>query len=256
MHAACRYLGFVIGRYNERFNNCCKTNGNMTSLTIVASAALATEPTAAYLLMRWAMLQMHMYYMMLDGPLSQAHWQVLHRRGLVTQAERDALDKVAKKPLHVMVWACRLLDALERAGKLSAGVAFELRSHIKGLRGLAAKQIAYHLTPLPMPFFHYLSWSNHLYLLVLEWNSAVRFAVSVRQMTYDESGGTKPLLLLVEVVGLVFCILAFNSPRSMFETMHQPTWRADWPKLAAARGCSNPHPAHWRRRGCSRLPRI
>ena len=76
--------------------------------------------------------------------------QLLRDRGLITDLECAALKRVEKKPAHVCMWALRLLYRLQHKGKLSEFQANELKMHITGVRGFAAKQIAYHNTPLPV----------------------------------------------------------------------------------------------------------
>ncbi|MDC0525401.1 hypothetical protein OAO87_00285 [bacterium] len=96
---------------------------------------------------------------------------------------------------------------LQAQGKLTEFQAAELKEHFSGVRGLGAKQVSlscdgcldvisaliaqaniltwhrppllcaqvgYHLTPLPMPYFHFVLIGVHLYLLVMEWIAAHR----------------------------------------------------------------------------------
>ena len=45
-----------------------------------------------------------------------------------------------------------------------------LEECFSGLRGLAAKQIAYTLTPISFPYFHLKMLMIHVFLLLMEWN--------------------------------------------------------------------------------------
>tara|TARA_B100000795_G_scaffold236962_1_gene197360 strand:- start:117 stop:623 length:507 start_codon:yes stop_codon:yes gene_type:complete len=63
------YLSTILGRYHERFNNCCQTNGNMTLLSLISGAELKDNVHEAATMLRWANLMMHMYYMMVEAKL-------------------------------------------------------------------------------------------------------------------------------------------------------------------------------------------
>ena len=110
-----------------------------------------------------------MYYMLLDGKLTEENWELLIKRKLILESEKEALskDEIEKPASHVCLWAYRRKDAnhgpfvpalngqrstpggdrlrlvyrLHAAGRLSELQAKELRDHIGGLRGHASKQI-------------------------------------------------------------------------------------------------------------------
>lgn len=210
-----RYLGFVISRYNERFNFCCKTNGHMTHISIVSAAAMPGEPEMALLLMRYSNLLLHLYYMLIDGGMTDAKWEMLLYRGLLKPHEKEALMTVEKKPAHVCWWAMRLVYKLQEAGKLTEFQANELKAHIGGVRG-SAKQIAYQLTPMPVPFFHFCMVGVHLYLLIQEWNSARRWAIAYRESPEN--------LVPVgfETLGALLVVLFFNTARKIAVIMTNP----------------------------------
>jgi len=63
------YLSTILGRYHERFNNCCQTNGNMTLISLISGAELKDNVQEASTMLRWSNLMMHMYYMMVEGKL-------------------------------------------------------------------------------------------------------------------------------------------------------------------------------------------
>ena len=115
---------------------------------------------------------------------------ILKERGLVTEEEIVELKLLKKKPSAVYVWTCRLIHELCEKDKLSIVHAQvspnptltlililtltltrtltnpdpdpnpnphpnqRLEACLSGCRGLAAKQIAYTLTPIPLPYFH------------------------------------------------------------------------------------------------------
>jgi len=211
-----RYLGFLFGRYNERFNNCCKTNGHMTLISLVAAAAMPGCKHEVRLLLRWSNLVLHMYYMMLNGKIGPAEFDKLRQRGLVTLEEQNALETVEKKGSQVYTWALRLVYRLEEQDKLTTFQANEIKGHLSGVRGLAAKQIAYHNTPLPIPYFHFMMWSIHGYLVVMEWNSAVRVSICV----HSNIKVWRPVLF--ECLGAMFVIVAFNTLRRIAVLMINP----------------------------------
>ena len=176
-----RYIGFVVGRFNERFNHCCRVNGAQIMLALDAASMLPTEREAAVQLMRRGLLLQHLLYMGINGkPPCEKDFDLLRQRGLLNDGERATLAMVRNDIMHVYVWAARDVYALRQRGALTERQAERLIDHLGGIR-IAAKQRAYHLTPLPMPYFHFTCWSVHVYLLVMEWNSAVRWAMHLRR---------------------------------------------------------------------------
>ena len=69
----------------------------------------------------------------------------------MTEEEIAELKPLKKKPSAVYVWTCRLIHELCQKDKLSIVHAQRLEACLSGCRGLAAKQIAYTLTPIPLP---------------------------------------------------------------------------------------------------------
>lgn len=136
------YLGAVMGRYHERFNNCCQTNGNMTLVTLLCASQLPGERRRAATMMRYGLLMMSLYYDAVFGPMSEAKWNVLRHRKLVTPQEEAFLRTADKKGSVVHVWALRIVHELHTEGKLRDVQARRLEECFAGLRGLAAKQIA------------------------------------------------------------------------------------------------------------------
>jgi len=124
------------------------------------------------------------------------------------------------------LWALRLVYKLQQQGKLNKMQANALQDHLSGVRGLAAKQIAFHLNPLPVPFFHFVWHFTDLYLLTISWNSSVRFAADFvtfasddleSQESYQFSG-----MLIFEVIGCLFIIFAFCTLRRIICLMINP----------------------------------
>lgn len=175
------YLSNILGRYHERFNNCCQTNGNMTLMSLISGAELKDNVQEAATMLRWSNLMMHMYYMMVEGKLTERKWAILKERGLVTAEEIAELKPLKKKPSAVYVWTCRLIYELHQKDKLSMVHAQRLEACLSGCRGLAAKQIAYQLTPIPTPYFHLMELIVNVYILLMGWNSAIRLVGGVEE---------------------------------------------------------------------------
>jgi len=218
------YLSTILGRYHERFNNCCQTNGNMTLLSLICGAELKDNVQEAATILRWGNLMMHMYYMMVEGKLTDKKWAILKERGLVTDEEIAELMLLKKKPSAVYVWTCRLIHELCQKDKLSIVHAQRLEACLSGCRGLAAKQIAYTLTPIPMPYFHLMLVIVNVYIMLMGWNSAIRLVSGVdealllpddKMLELFWAGGT-------EFVGFGFVIIFFNVMQHIAEDMTDP----------------------------------
>jgi len=219
------YLSTILGRYHERFNNCCQTNGNMTLLSLISGAELKDNVHEAATMLRWANLMMHMYYMMVEGKLTERKWAILKERGLVTEEEIAELKPLKKKPSAVYVWTCRLIHELCQKDKLSIVHAQRLEACLSGCRGLAAKQIAYTLTPIPLPYFHLMMVIVNVYIMLMGWNSAIRLVSGVEEAML--MGAENQMLELfwaggTEVVGFGFVIIFFNVMRHIAQDMTDP----------------------------------
>ena len=124
--------------------------------------------------MRLTHLMYHMYHMLTTGPMDEPKWELLRFRGLVTTTEMEHLRPLAKAGAAICVWCNTIVEDMKKEGHLHWRQAIELNRHIGGARGLAAKQIAYTLTGVPVSFFTML-WCCSLVLLASEmWNSALR----------------------------------------------------------------------------------
>uniref|UniRef100_A0A7S0PYF1 Uncharacterized protein n=1 Tax=Coccolithus braarudii TaxID=221442 RepID=A0A7S0PYF1_9EUKA len=149
-------------------------------------------------------------------------WAVLTRRGLVSNAEQDDLAVLRKAGAALCGMCHGIVDQWHRSGRLSEFQAKQLNEHIGGARGLAAKQIAFEITGVPFPFFHLLTWTMIFLILMLQVNSACRFAVHILDDNCDPatdpcrelSSGVERVLLVgasVEVIGLGYTTPAFKS---------------------------------------------
>ena len=97
-----------------------------------------------------------------------------------------------------------LLDALVDDKKLTKQEAERLEVNISTARGLAAKQIAYHLFTIPKPYFHLMSMVTHLYTVIEMLAAATRVASAWkkhhRQSTDDDESEA-----LMTLVMNIFC---------------------------------------------------
>jgi hypothetical protein len=215
------YMGNVLGRFHERFNNCCKTNGNLTLVSLLSGAQLAGDKPRVATLLRYANLMMHMYYSICLGGLGPDRWEMFRNRCLVTPFEEEKLAPLKKKPSAVFVWCQRIVIELNREGKLSDIHAQRIEECISGLRGLAAKQIAYQLTPPSYTYFHLMMLMIHIFLLCLEWNSAVRMYDKFHLSPVPWTAAIK-VSLMVELVGMVLLIAMLNTLATIARWLSNP----------------------------------
>ena len=45
-------MSTILGRYHERFNNCCQTNGNMTLISLLSGSQLKNNVVEAATIVR------------------------------------------------------------------------------------------------------------------------------------------------------------------------------------------------------------
>jgi len=114
-----RYVGFVVGRYNERFNHCCACNGAQTMLAFDAASMIPPHDRkaakAAVQLMRRGLLLQHLLYMGIDGrPLGDKEYALLRQRSLLSEGEQATLAMERNHVMHVYVWAARDVYDLKR----------------------------------------------------------------------------------------------------------------------------------------------
>jgi len=216
------YVGNTLGRFHERFNNCCMTNGNMTLVSLLSGAQLAGEKQRVATLLRWSNLMFHMYYMLVSGPLEESKWQILRSRHLVTPAEEEFLRPLKKKPSAVFVWINRLIWELHKEGKLTDIHAQRLEACVSGLRGLAAKQIAYQLTPPSFTYFHLMMVMIQIFLLCMEWNSAVRLYDKTINVEMQLASRVTKISIFIECFGMVVLILMLSSVMKIAHWLSNP----------------------------------
>lgn len=87
--------------------------------------------------------------------------------------------------------------------------ATRLESQLSTCRGSAAKQIAYHLTPLPMPYFELMISMVNIFILTMGWNSAVRLVSDTPLFSVPEDPNPdRPWDVATECIGFLIVIMA------------------------------------------------
>jgi len=163
------FIGQCFSEASRRFENVCKTNGNVTRLSALVGGLLPQEQ--AKTLLRYTNAIMHIYYLMLSGPLNDDKWSLLQRRGLLTEEEIKALQLQGSSAVVLYSWAVAILNSVERRGESTATaervfsqLVGPMEEQIGATRGLAAKQIAYTLYQIPSIYFHVVYVAINVYL--------------------------------------------------------------------------------------------
>ena len=115
------------------------------------------------------------------GAALRDYRKTIQSRGLLTDPEVAVL-KVRNSPgVIVYTWVCRILKDCQRKGYISDIQLNRIEENIGICRGLGAKQIAYELTQIPLPYFHLMSISTHIYISVLSWKAGFDWVQGYRQ---------------------------------------------------------------------------
>ena len=75
-------------RFNERFHDCCKTNGAVTVVSALSTGYLSeTRETQAKAvsLIRHTVAILHIYYMLISGKMDERKWALLLKEGILTK---------------------------------------------------------------------------------------------------------------------------------------------------------------------------
>ena len=101
--------------------------------------------------------------------------------------------------------------------------ATRLESQLSTCRGLTAKQIAYHLTPLPMPYFELMISMINIFIVTMGWNSAVRLVSDTPLFAEPViPNPDRPWDIATECTGFLIVIMAFNTMRHIAEDLTDP----------------------------------
>ena len=113
--------------------------------------------------------------MLISGGMDKRKWGILIKDGILTNAEVTQLKKHGSPGVVLMSWAVHILRQAVRANEITDRMAAEVEGAIITVRGLAAKQIAYTITQIPLVYFHIMTTSVHVFLGVNSWESAIAF---------------------------------------------------------------------------------
>jgi len=213
-------LGQCMSEDKARFECVCKTNGCVTRLSALAAAHF--PPDRARLLMRYTNAIMHIYYLMLSGPLDESKWKLLRQRGLLTEEEIEALQLQGSPGVVLYTWAVKgfLLESYSQAGtadrthpsmpeRMFVELISNIEQQIGGTRGLAAKQIAYTQHQIPSTYFHIVYVAVNAFLLFSVYDTGHRIAEALSGPCEDAQGDTCVPSLVVAVVTEFIILVIF-----------------------------------------------
>ena len=175
-----QYIAFVVSRYSQRVDVCIATVEAASQVALQSSVLLHSTKRQAVRLVRYTHLVLHLYYLTIDGPMTNAKWQLLQRRRLITKGELAEIRDLQCPESAAFVWALSVVHTAWRAHRLSDDHAVRLETELSAVKRHASSQKDYHESPIPMPFFHLMTVLSHAYLAVLEWNSANRITQAMR----------------------------------------------------------------------------
>lgn len=213
------FIGQCISKANTRFENVCQTNGCVTRLSALAAASF--PPDRARLLMRYTNSIMHIYYLLLSGPMDDSKWSLLQSRGLLTEEEIKALQLQGSPAVVLYSWAVKglLLESYSggRAERTHATmperVFLELvqamEQNIGACRGLSAKQIGYTLYQIPSTYFHIVYVAVNAFLLCTVLDTGHHVAAALSGPCADAAGDICVPGVVMAIVTELFLIVIF-----------------------------------------------
>jgi hypothetical protein len=172
------YTGRVMHRWNERFHDVCKTNGAVTVVSGMCAGYLGgpAQRRKGISLIRYTNCILHLYYMMLGGPLNDEKYRMLIQRGMLTNEEATLLKSNGSPGVVVYSWCASICRSAYEAKELSTDQEAALMANISTARGLGAKQIAYTLTQMPLAYFQLMALCINSFALCSSWNAAHNFS--------------------------------------------------------------------------------
>jgi hypothetical protein len=185
------FIGQTFSKCNVRFDNVCKTNGNVTRMSAVAAGTLPKKD--AEKVIRYTNSILHIYYLLNSGGgMTDAKWELLMDRGLLTTDEVDGLKQQGSPGPVLYSWAVDVIRSAftndPKASTYDAHLMASIEECIGGTRGLGAKQIAYSLTQIPFIYF------QNVFFVVnanLVWSHYV-FAHDWAEALWTDCDGTSP----------------------------------------------------------------
>ena len=153
-----QYIEFVVHRYNERLSVCIDAGEAALQVALEASVMLRGNKEIAQRLVRYMQLIMHLYYLTIDGPMSDAKWELCRQRGIVEPNElrilTEADGSVSAEPVVVCVWALEIVHTLFLESKLSSDHAVRMETEVSSARRLASRQRDLHEVSRASPSSH------------------------------------------------------------------------------------------------------
>lgn len=126
-------------------------------VTSVCTGALSATHNArckAVSIIRYTNAILHIYYMLISGGMDQRKWSILKNKGILLEGEIEQLKAHGSPGVILFSWAVRILRAAVRENEITDRMAANIEEAIQTVRGLAAKQIAYTITQIPLVYFH------------------------------------------------------------------------------------------------------
>jgi hypothetical protein len=208
------FIGQVFSKATARFENVCKTNGNVTRVSAIAAASLPKRD--AENVMRYTNTVLRIYYLLNSGGgMTDKKWDLLREQGMLYPDEIVMLKKQGSPGVVVYSWALETIqsafDADPKANLLGAQLLSTIEECIGGTRGLSAKQIAYSLYQIPFNYFHTVFFLVNSYLLCTHYDFGHRFAGALNTGCDGTAGGICPSKAGFEVFLQLVLVVIFLS---------------------------------------------
>jgi len=220
------YIAFVMDRYTQRVDACTSCMESAKALCLEASVMLVAHKEDCTHLLRYMTLLLHTYYFTIDSPLTDDKWELCLKRGLCTRREVADLRGLRDIPAAIHIWCLRIIHKLNASDVLSDNHSERLEEDLCDARRLAACQRAYHESPIPMPFFHLTAVLSHTFLVLIEWNAAVRQRVNsdtlVDNNPLDDADQSTLPLPIGEITSVVVMVICVNTLRRIAFAMTNP----------------------------------
>jgi len=119
---------------------------------------------------------MHMYYLLISGPLDESKWQILQDRGILTAEEVLLLQQHGSPPVVLYSWVIQIIVSV-------SGLPVYFHSNMEkcmdGIRE-AKKQITYTRTQTPFVYVNVVCLFNSIFLAVMSYRASIDMIVSTQ----------------------------------------------------------------------------
>jgi len=237
----------VYSQYTQRWHDICKTNGAVT--TVYVNAASLLDEERALRLSRYCISQLHVFYNMMNLRERAAHWNYMVHVNLVTSEEREYLAGIGGGSAGNILcqWCVNILHGAYRDGTITEHEANFIKTNVHTARGLAAKQIAYSLWPVPLIYMHAAAIMVHVYMFQFSWNSAVDFVLARNQSDFQAAYEfLSHLFYMSMLIGFWWCGIIMAQPMGHDATDYdvmvelRGLWRDAKIELCAAKDPDSP----------------